>query len=328
MSAKHDDQEIAGANAIAWQDDNDRFYDLLSVLSNKDTFRIFSIASQGTVWSKATHEKYGFSRSRYYLRLKQLIDLSLVMKDKKERVYRHTLLGSIIYQNQVSTLGPIAKRNNILEIMNKMTLKNWSPTNDSLNLAISDYGKEALAEVETALGLSNLRPIRLFRTFQEYDHHIAMCASKAKSELYLATRNLDLKTIESVLSTAQRGGRINMAYSHWKVFGLLNNGNNKKRIVNEPVYWRDLLTSRKKLLSSATQELQANPNVLIHRVKIPYGFLVVDSLEVAFEMVDPEDPQSFFVGVGLQNSALATRLISFYQKEIAKRSSKTKRDMK
>src|SRR5487761_1393915 len=277
---------------------------LFSALSNRDCLRVFKLVRRGTVVSEGTLQKLKLSERQYYRKLKQLSALGLIMKDET-RVYRLTPLGEIVYQNQVVTFYGINAENDILEFISRLIEKN-KPTSKSSSAAISDITHELLAE--SNVGLWNLRPVRLFETVEEYDSNVVKCALSTKSELYLATRSLDLGTIRAVLDTAARGAKINMVYTDWKGF-YSNTG-------SDPL--NDLLLAATKSLPGAGELLLGSPNVSIHQVKIPYSFIVADKLHVAIEIADPEDSQSFFAGVGLESSELATKLVSYYD-EIARR---------
>ena len=76
--------------------------DIYSALSKKDSFVIFCLASTGIEASTRVLEQYEFSRKRYYVRLKQLIDIGLVQKEG--RFYKHTALGKMVYENVVKGL--------------------------------------------------------------------------------------------------------------------------------------------------------------------------------------------------------------------------------
>ena len=268
---------------------------------------IFTLVCEGPLAPKEALESYQSSRRGYYYRLKRLVDLGLIVEDPEMGIYKHTPVGAFLYQNWVIPLRRIFVANNRLQVLDKLRQKN-TPSK-GLSSAISDLSSQVLREMETSIGLSNLKPIRLFKTMHDYDTHVATCASKAKSELYLATRNLDLGTLESALRSARRGGRINMVYAGWRGFDE-----------DAPTTYDSSVTRNTPLPSAAARELQAFPNASVHRANmIPYGFLVADNLEVAIEIANPEDSHSFFAGVGLQSSAIAAKLIPFYV-EIARRS--------
>jgi predicted transcriptional regulator len=73
-----------------------------SALSNQDAYEIFCLAADGINASTSILRERSFSRKRYYLRLKSLVDLELVHKDGGK--YKHTPLGRMIYENQVKSL--------------------------------------------------------------------------------------------------------------------------------------------------------------------------------------------------------------------------------
>jgi DNA-binding HxlR family transcriptional regulator len=291
-----------------------RFHDLLSVLSNKSSLLIFELASKGTIASKTTLQKLQLSKAQYYRKLKQLCDLGLVMREEEgdgenKEAYKHTPLGEIVYQNQVVTLKRIAADNNIMDVVSKFVLKNKS-SNKSFRSAISDVSR-ALLQESGSTGLWNLGRLRFFETIQDYDSYVVNCASCTKTKLYLTSRSLDLTTIEAVMRTAERGAKVSVVYMDCRGFRSTS-------ILAGPL--GDLLLAPNDKVPNVAQLLQGeSSNVSIYRAKIPYSFVVSDNLQVGMEIADPEDRQSFFGGVSLESSNLATKLVSFFD-ELAKRS--------
>ncbi|MGI0091479.1 MAG: hypothetical protein ACREBS_07205, partial [Nitrososphaerales archaeon] len=149
-----------------------------SALANKDSFRIFGLAARGIDASRDVLARHDFSKKRYYVRLKELVDLGLVAKD--EGVYRHTALGSIIYENQVSSLQRILEKRGSLEVLNDLRTKNRS--DEKLRSEISDLSRQVMRDLETSIGLSNLKPIRLLRTGNEFSTHVASIVDAMSSE--------------------------------------------------------------------------------------------------------------------------------------------------
>jgi hypothetical protein len=279
---------------------DDYLRDLFSALANRDSLRIFRFASEGIPATKGALEQYQFSKKRYYVRLKHLVDLGLVTK--QDGAYRHTPFGSIIYENQVKTLSLILAKGNTLELLKKMKQKN--KPNESLNAVISDLSRQVLRDLETSVGLSNFKPIRLFKFIDEYDKYVTAKASRARSEVYFTSRKFDPLMAESLQRMAQRGRQVDVLYN-------VGDPSQKREVVSDSV-------GRKRFLR-ALQELQTNPSASVRRGKIPLGFLVVDNLEVAIEITNSDDPQYFLAGLGLQSELLASRLVSLYE-EISKHS--------
>jgi predicted transcriptional regulator len=277
--------------------------DLFFALSNRDSLRIFRFASEGIPASKSALEQYQFSKKRYYPRLKQLIGLGLI--SKQEGTYKHTPLGAIIYENQIRTLSQLLVKSNTLQLLNNLKQKN--KPSESLNAVISDLSRKVLTDLESTVGLSNFKPIRLFKTMEDYDSYVVAKASRARSQVYFASRNAGPRMADALLRIAQRGRQVDAIFDFGR--GL------QKKMVDVPA--SGSIARREFLI--AVQQLQTNPSASIMKGKIPFGFLVTDNLEIAIEIANPEDPQSFLIGLGLQNEALASRLISFYE-ELSKSS--------
>ena len=273
---------------------------LFSVLSNNDSLRVFELASQGTIASSSTLQKMKISRSQYYNKLGELGDLGLILKDE-QGVYRHTPLGEIVYQNQVITLRKIAADTNLFEQMTKFTLKNKSP-NKTFETTVRAITREVVAKHDP--GLWNLSELKLFETTEQYFSSITNLISNTKSEVYIAARGLDLPIIDALVAAAERSVKINMLYTDWRGFY------SKSKL--EPL--DDLLIAATKNHPAAAKLLNDTLGIAIKRVEIQYGFAVSDNQSVAIEIVDPEDPQSFFVGIGLESGALAEKLVSYYAK--------------
>ena len=86
------------------------------VLSNKDSLRIFALAASGIMATTDEIEKSSLTKKRYYVRLKQLIDLGLVAKKTngqkiggKRQFYEQTLFGRIVYREHVLKLEGSAR---------------------------------------------------------------------------------------------------------------------------------------------------------------------------------------------------------------------------
>ena len=79
-----------------------RVLEVYETLSNRDSFEIFVLTSFGIDASTTTWRNHGFSKKRYYQRLKRLVDIGLVQKVSGQ--YRQSPLGKLIYENQVKPL--------------------------------------------------------------------------------------------------------------------------------------------------------------------------------------------------------------------------------
>lgn len=70
---------------------------VLSALANRDSLEIFELASRGLEATTGVLEKHGFTRKRYYVHLKELVDLGLICKDSRK--YVHTEFGRRVHSS-------------------------------------------------------------------------------------------------------------------------------------------------------------------------------------------------------------------------------------
>jgi hypothetical protein len=269
-----------------------------SALSNKDALRIFNMAAEGINASLDVLSANNFTKKRYYVRLKELLELGLVYKDKG--VYRHTALGTLIFENQVKNLRQILFKRSSIQIL--QDLKRKKDLSGTEKDAIDEISHEVLKDLESSLGLSNLKPVRLFRTWNELSAETALSVEEATSELYVATRYVDFRTAESALGAAKRGCKICIIHSPRS--GL----SPKLQLIG------NLMTHPKAV--GIFKELSHHQNVTMKEAELPYSFIVIDSIKVGIEIVNPQDPYSFFLGLMFESPGLASKLIAHF-KEIA-----------
>ena len=181
---------------------------IYSALANRDSLLIFNLAAEGIEGSLSMLGKYRLSKKRYYTRLKELVGLGLLQKQEGE--YRHTALGTLVYENEVQGLKRILLSRSSIEVLQSLK----SHTRDPEGLGVVDsISRELLKELESRLGLSGLRPVRLFRSWDELVSEVAQFIDGMRSDLYVATRYVDFRTTESALRGASRGCRINIIHS-------------------------------------------------------------------------------------------------------------------
>jgi hypothetical protein len=289
---------------IFFQDDDhyQRFMKLLSILSKKDALQIFELISKGKNVVSKTKTK--ISKSNRYRILDTLLALELVAKNGKDRgSYNFTPFGEFVYENQVVRLAKIARDKNLMYVATKIVLSNKSQ-NESFEGVVREITRELMAKNDPKLW--NLPSIELIHSLQEFDSKVSTYAFNSQKEIYLALRSLSFETVQALIIAAERGVRIYLAYSDWR--GFYSNYDS----VADPL--ADLLLLAREKVPKAAELMPSNPNVLTYRVKeIPFSFVVSDNLQVAFEICDPEDPKSFFTGIGLENNELAEKLAAYWK---------------
>ncbi|MBI2127289.1 MAG: hypothetical protein HYU02_08285 [Thaumarchaeota archaeon] len=271
----------------------DRARKIHLLLSNSDASLIFSLGSKGIPASLSILEKYKFSKKRYYTRLKELLDLGLIFKDKE--FYRHTAIGALIYENAVDGLKHILVNHKSIEML--QSLKQSVKDSDDLD-AVDRISHEVLKDLESRFGLSGLKPVRLFRSWDDLSAEVADSIDKMRSKMYVASKYVDFRTAEAALRSASRGCKINIINT--TSAGLSTRLMIMSNLVAHPNTFK------------VYRDLAENSNVSMRVVEIPFSFIVIDELDVGVEIVDPLDPQSFFAGVQFRSPILAGRMISYF----------------
>jgi hypothetical protein len=266
-----------------------RAREIHSALSNGDSLRIFNLAVDGIDASTSVLEKHQFTKKRYYGRLKELVDLGLIFKENGE--YRHTSLGTMVFENQVKNLEQI--------LVGRYDADARNTSNGPLHTGHDGkLSAELIENLETSTGVANLKPVKFFDTWNELSMHVAIKIETMKKELFVATRYVDFRTADSALRVAQRGCKVNILHS------------NRNGLSTKLQLMGNLMTHPKAL--SVFKELTTNPNVVLREATIPFSFLVIDEKNVGIEIVNPEDPYSFFFGLEFDNEDLARKLISHF----------------
>ncbi len=271
--------------------------DIHSALSNSDSLRIFNLAAEGIDASTSVLEKHQFTKKRYYGRLKELVDLGLVYKNEGE--YKQTALGKMIFDSQVKSLEQILVKRKNLEAISEIKRTAGNELKDPSSV----LSQEFLGDLEESTGVANLQPTKFFGTWNDLSSYVAVRIDTMKSELYSATRYVDFRTADSALNAAKRGCKIHLLHS------------NRNGLSTKLQLMGNLMAHPKAL--SVFKELSSNPNIIVAEATVPYSFLVMDNSEVGIEIVNPEDPYSFFFGLTFVNADLAVKLILHYD-EISK----------
>ncbi len=262
-----------------------------SALSNSDSLRIFNLAAEGIDASTSVLEKYQFTKKRYYGRLKELVDLGLIAKEDGE--YRHTALGNLVFESQVKDLEQILlRKNNIAVVAQLKKQSNHSATDHLLP-------RELIADIENSTGVPNLEPVKFFDNWNELSMDVAMEIEMMKKEFCVASRYVDFRTADAALRAAKKGCKVTVLHSP------RNGLSTKFQLMG------NLMAHPKAL--GVFKELTTHPNVTLHETIIPYSFLVIDNQIVGLEIVNPEDPYSFFFGLKFRNEGLAIKLVQHFE---------------
>jgi len=270
---------------------------MFSTLSNADALRIFELAADGIDANKGVLEEHHFSKKRYYVRLRKLVEMGLVSKYKG--VYKHTPFGSIVYENQIASLKRILAKKGSFEILGDLQRRNGS--DEAFQSAILDLSQQVMKDVETTIGLSDMRHVRLTKTWSEFTSQISSIANLARSDVTIAARSIDFNVASAALKAAGRGCNVNIIH-------------NRIREFNDP---KEMNVKSREDVLNAMNALRTHPNVRLRRSGILYSFFLIDKSNVVIEIPHPGNIESFFLGVSFHNPNIAAKLGACYQ-EIVK----------
>ena len=110
-------QEI-GLSSIDGEIILDQVMEILSVLSKNDALTIFLMAVKGIKSELDTPTKIGLTKKQYYTRLKQLVDLNLLVK--RGDSYVQTTFGKLVYDKHIIGLLNNVKNSKYLEMIDAL----------------------------------------------------------------------------------------------------------------------------------------------------------------------------------------------------------------
>ncbi|MCL4435735.1 MAG: hypothetical protein M1503_00455 [Thaumarchaeota archaeon] len=268
---------------------------IMSALSNEDALLLFNLAEEGIESYESIFKTHGLSKKRYYQRLHELVTLGLVYKD--ETKYRHTMLGSMIFENQVKGLRQMLLNRGSIRILHE--LRNRLEDDENARNSVNTISQEVLKNLESSLGVSGLKPIRLHRSWDDLVEALKSRMEKMRSEMFIASRYVDFRTAESAIDAASRNCKLRIIHS--------NRGALSERLQ----IFGNLIANPQSLLTY--RRLTKSPNVTMRKSYVPYSFLVIDNVSVGIEIVNPSDPSLFFLGIWFESPVLAQSMRQYFE---------------
>ena len=139
----------------------------------------------------------------------------------------------------------------------------------------------------------------LIRTYPELARELFSAISRAKSEIYIASRYYEPAIGSKLLEKFAEGVSIHVLDSNSSGVTL------EERI-------RSASTHDSKNRSLMLRLLDT-PNSFSTTSKLNYSFSIVDGKYCGLELIDPENPDNFTSALKLENTELANQLIAIFQ---------------
>jgi hypothetical protein len=158
---------------------------------------------------------------------------------------------------------------------------------------------DILAAIGQNLGISEFPNLKVFRTWNELVVDAVAMLDGMREEAYVASRFFEPKITQAGLRAAGRGCKLHAL--HTARFNLSTGQQISEAMRNDPEVTRIF------------ERLLVNPNIDIKEAGFYFSFLVIDGLVVGIEIISPEDPASFFLGLQFESAEFASRLILYFR---------------
>ncbi len=267
---------------------------IMSALSNGDALLLFNLAEEGIESYETIFKTHGLSKKRYYQRLHELVKLGLVFKDGS--TYKHTMLGSLIFENQVKGLRQTLLNRGSIKILHE--LRNRLDDEDA-RVSVDAISQEVLKNLETSLGVSGLKPIRLHRSWDDLVNVLRSRMEEMRNEMFIASRYVDFRTAETAVAAVSRNCKLRVIHS------------NRGALSEKLQIFGNIIANPQSILTY--RNLTKSPNVAMRKSYVPYSFLVIDGVSVGIEIVNPSDPSLFFLGLWFESPVLAQSMKQYFE---------------
>lgn len=263
--------------------------EVLSVLSKNDALTIFLMANEGIKSELDTPAKIGLTKKQYYTRLKQLVDLGLVIKQNES--YMQTAFGKIVYQKHIIGLTNQIKNSKYLQMVD--VLKADSKFNDS---DIMEFMAKVQPQISSDLQEPSPRVSTIASSYEDMVRKILEMTEFAQHEILLVTRFQNELIINSILKKANAGINVkvladtNLVEDYFgKEMPVKSDKNKKEResVVSNPYY----------------------PSKIDRRyVQVPFCIMIVDNKHVGLEIVDLSESKKFKMAIFREDVNIASSM--------------------
>ena len=265
---------------------------LLSILSKKDALILFIHARDGFRAETDTPRKFNLTRKQYYNRLKQLVDYGLINKSLDE--YKHTTLGSFVYQNHLLGLFEHIKNTKQMKMID--TLKQAEQfTEDEIEKFVQKMTGSSI--------VTNLSPkIEIVWSYEDMVSGIIERVEFCKREILLATRFLNEIIINNILRKAKGGVEVKVLADVSLVNQYLAMEKRGLGVIDEHTDERITVVAN-----------PWYPGVIDRRMaKIPYCLIALDGKISGIELIDWNNPEKFNGVIFIDDEKTCKRISDLY----------------
>ncbi len=260
--------------------------DLFKVLSKPDALKIFFLTKDGIMNSTHTIEETAISQKRYYARLKELVDISLVKK--RDGVYGQTALGRIICELFLPAMEKTYDARDELELL--VGLEGIELDNGVRKRIIDELNIPSFAESSK---------VRIIDNYESMVVDVIDLCDEAEESILMASNYFDVRVMEASFRAVDRGviNRIIMGKR-----SLSSKLQNLKMILS--------VTFAKAIINFASNKV--NLKEFVRVIDLPYSFCVVDGHHSIIEFSNILN-ESFIVALSLHDRNAGEKFTKLYE---------------
>lgn len=264
--------------------------EVLSLLSKNDALTIFLMATKGIRSELETPTKIGLTKKQYYTRLKQLVDLGLLVKFGDS--YTQTSFGKLVYKKHLVGLLNNVKNSKYLEMID--TLKGNSKFTDTdIMEFISKIGPQA-----NFVNEQEKKSTVVISSFETMITKVLEIMEFAESEIILVSRFTNELIINTMIKKSNAGVHVKVLADINMVDSFFDKAGPKTKIDDK---------NKKERMTVVANPYYPTP-ISRRYVKIPYCLLIVDKKHVGIELVDNHEPKKFKNALFVTNDQLAHQM--------------------
>ncbi|MCW3988637.1 MAG: hypothetical protein NWE88_01020 [Candidatus Bathyarchaeota archaeon] len=259
---------------------------LFKVLSKPDALKIFLLASEGIESSTYAIEELGLTPKIYYVRLKELVEISFVRKTGG--AYRQTPLGSIIYNRFLPAMGRVYDARDRLELIAKFK-----------GTQIEDDVRNLIEDELRIPDLAGSNKVRILESYEDLAVEAVDLYDSSERSVLLASNYFDVRVMEATFRAVERGITNRLIIGKRSLSSKMQN---LKMMLS--------LTFAKTIINFASDKV--NLEEFVRFTDVPYTFCVVDGHLSIIEFSNPLN-EGFIVALSIDDGTIGERLTKFFE---------------
>ncbi|MEM2855797.1 MAG: hypothetical protein QW416_01670 [Candidatus Nitrosocaldaceae archaeon] len=260
-----------------------KLMDVFNVLSKSDAMTIFILAKDGLPAETEAPYKIGLTRKQYYTRLKQLVDLALI--ERKEGIYYHTTLGSLIYNEHVVKLSNALVYDKEMKMIDVLKKSSEFTTDEITKFLSKIAGDRIVTKCEIIL------------SWEKMVEAIINAIAHTEKEVLLSSRFYEERIINAIIErnkVANMDAKVVVDLELFKSYASKwlerikhdQHVEEREKVATDP--WYGSGSKRERKIGS-----------------IPFSMVVIDSKICFLEFIDKTNPNEFYGCIMIKDENVA-----------------------